>query len=642
MIDIPESVKGALKKNRSRKNFIAHFTNGERADITNENVIKNAVKFTESLCSKQYLKFGLTEASEIDFETMGVENIVGREIECAYDVYSHEIVGNEDVYTKEGSVPLGRFTVKSCPRNHENMTRRKVTAYSSNKIELSDFTKWFLGLRQTQNEIKFDVQNMLAVNVNMDGFSDMYTAQSIGNTTSGTPSLFGTKGNNSYYMGGVQVRGTGGTYRYESINAAKMNLNDGNLYKIRLTKGADYDSFVSMLDNLRNDGVVFEGEHTYRPYMQGVISHYDNGYNDFWLDFGKDYYIYVPNGSNFVVQLEAFYKGAYNVKVFYGSAAYSWYSSDIFTLIGEYEIISDVQITRYDTSMPAIECVIKSTGSYVDSNVTYHTFTDAVDFTKLFNGWLELNALFGKQQRDGSYALKHLSKDNPIEIGMDLIERLWWDEYDVNPIGSVKYSFKSGSEQQIAVYQFGAGKSEYDMTGNYVLLNMDNASMTNINALLDQLFIPNIGDIGFTPVDLTMKGLPYIEAGDFLQIILKDDTEVMESSLRYDNIIGYAAEFELPSTELRVYESKIQQVKVDGAIVTDYSVYAESYAEDSFTLIIAPTGYTSGTVTLLYGEREVVETYVMQRSLSGIQSLTDDIESSGGEIIESEVIEDES
>lgn len=108
MIDIPESVKEALKKDRSRKDFIVHFPNRERADITNESVTKNAVKLAESLCSKQYLKFGLTEASEIDFETVGVENIIGREIECAYDVYSHTMVG-KDIYVnaEEGTETIG-------------------------------------------------------------------------------------------------------------------------------------------------------------------------------------------------------------------------------------------------------------------------------------------------------------------------------------------------------------------------------------------------------------------------------------------------------------------------------------------------------------------------------------------------------
>ena len=86
MLNIPESVKTLFKRDGVRKNFRVHFPNGELSDITNENVVQESVKFTESLCSQDVLKFGLTEASVIEFETVGIGNMYGMTIECGIEI----------------------------------------------------------------------------------------------------------------------------------------------------------------------------------------------------------------------------------------------------------------------------------------------------------------------------------------------------------------------------------------------------------------------------------------------------------------------------------------------------------------------------------------------------------------------------
>lgn len=86
MLYIPEEVKEILKKDSIKKNLRISFPNGERADITNENIIAESMSFTESICSRDYLKFGLCEAPAIEFETVGVENIKGMEIEAAIEI----------------------------------------------------------------------------------------------------------------------------------------------------------------------------------------------------------------------------------------------------------------------------------------------------------------------------------------------------------------------------------------------------------------------------------------------------------------------------------------------------------------------------------------------------------------------------
>ena len=77
MYDAKEEIKSLFRMDSVRKNIRIHFPNGERADIINENIIKESFSFTESICSREKLKFGLCEASVVEFECVGIENIKG-------------------------------------------------------------------------------------------------------------------------------------------------------------------------------------------------------------------------------------------------------------------------------------------------------------------------------------------------------------------------------------------------------------------------------------------------------------------------------------------------------------------------------------------------------------------------------------
>jgi hypothetical protein len=140
---------------------------------------------------------------------------------------------------------------------------------------------------------------------------------------------------------------------------------------------------------------------------------------------------------------------------------------------------------------------------------------------------------------------------------------LWWDEYDIEPVGTVTatYNDVDAGQEQTVVFPSGTGQSQYLMNDNYFLknLNVSESSLTGqtldeyVLSLLESNFIPKLSDIAFTPVTLDAIGLPYLEAGDYLEI---------------DNADG-------------------------------------------------------GTVG----------TYILTRTISGIQTLTDSIESKGGEVM---------
>lgn len=86
MQHIPSQIKELLKSDSVKKNFRISFPNGERDDIINDNLIQESVSFTESVCSQNTLKFGLSESSTLSFQTVGVENIKGYVIDAEIEI----------------------------------------------------------------------------------------------------------------------------------------------------------------------------------------------------------------------------------------------------------------------------------------------------------------------------------------------------------------------------------------------------------------------------------------------------------------------------------------------------------------------------------------------------------------------------
>ena len=155
MLNIPSSVKTLFQTDGIHKNFRVHFPNGEFGDITNDNVVQESVKFTESLCSQSTFKFGLAEASVLEFETVGIGNMYGMMIEASIEIDCSSLSAADKAAIAAGTwdgtwsddvfgIPLGTFRVNSCPRDHQSMAHRQVTAYTistfkAERIPLSSY-----------------------------------------------------------------------------------------------------------------------------------------------------------------------------------------------------------------------------------------------------------------------------------------------------------------------------------------------------------------------------------------------------------------------------------------------------------------------------------------------------------------------
>lgn len=133
MLTIPQEIKDILHLDSAYKNIRIHFPNGERSDICNDLIVKDSVSFTESLCSQNTLKFGLCESPVFECEVVGVGNIKGAtievycEVEC--DSAVEDSVFRNDLQKYVYPIPYGVFVVQECKRQAD-MQHRKIVAYS--------------------------------------------------------------------------------------------------------------------------------------------------------------------------------------------------------------------------------------------------------------------------------------------------------------------------------------------------------------------------------------------------------------------------------------------------------------------------------------------------------------------------------
>lgn len=109
--------------------FIAYQTDeyawDKAFEIDNNNLVSESVKFDERMCSDTELKFGLCEGTSVEFQYFSFPNIRGDRININLDVQYKKPNGSLDWYT----IPMGWFDVGECSRQASTGII-KATAYN--------------------------------------------------------------------------------------------------------------------------------------------------------------------------------------------------------------------------------------------------------------------------------------------------------------------------------------------------------------------------------------------------------------------------------------------------------------------------------------------------------------------------------
>lgn len=558
MLTIPNSIKTLYKTDGVRKNFRVQFPNGELPDITNDNIVRESVHFTESICSQSTFRFGLAEASVIEFETVGIPNMYGYTIECAYEIDTSSLSASEiaSIQSDPGDgelvlasasdigygfyrVPLGVFRVERCPRNHGAMTHRQVTAYGSGGATdnlIAPFEKWKQqALWKTSIGTQLQYLHLDSwIDSNLGHFDPSIVAEKYtkSNVTSNGPSTFSVSYTVDRPDGSITISGS---YTPQIYYGSGINT-PPRIFSIEKNDFTNAEAKAFVAETLQTWGIGDSTEdvlYKAREILYATIRPSDTLPLDYVFE-DTEPIIYYPDNSNAslpVVQVEVPKSATISLEWLPTSGSVQS-ATQSFTMSASGMPFRVYRLTPLDTSSPGI--AFNNTGE-VQRGLSFYSYANSYSVIDILNGYAEISGQFWKDDRTGSMEIIELDQSSPLAISPGDYDEVWWDEYDVSPIGTVTVTYRNGEEgEATANVTLGAGASLYDMTDNEVLKNLSTADLDSITTLLSGDFAANAQNVGFTPVEMTMQGWPWMEAGDSLQITAEDGTVVNTYALRVE------------------------------------------------------------------------------------------------------------
>lgn len=590
MLNIPEIIKQLFERDDIRKNFRVIFPNGEFADITNADIVSESVEFTESLCSQNNFRFGLTEASVLKFETVGVGNMMGMQIEASIEIDTSTLTTAQIAAIQAGSydgvlvlaaasdigfgfyrVPYGRFYVESCPRNHQAMAHRQVTAYSVVQVEPITFAeampadnltidlatlKEYLNPRGTWTRVNKQQNNKQIMNAFAFTDTEQYCFSNIIAEAFAEFEVY----NVGPRTGEALKKDLIFKIEFETVPAIDNHLQDfakalteilpdvevnavvgggTEREKTTLRKATVRNAgfFTNTIASSYNSRVV--GEYTAKPLLAtkpGVyivpansqVTMYKNEaipveeigrYTDCWILAS------IAGKNNFGCRVIKRNRST--------SAVIEEYLPNEWPIENKTSRpTANTKVYYKEITPEGILLKFPNSGSTPLAN-----FGDFYDFRSqdnegIYGGQLEIAGKFGKVSRaTGEFEEVELDNTAPTIITPGMYSELWWDDYDISKIGEVLFRTKDTDETQVTVSD---GQSLYDMTDNaFNAIVTGPESAINLAAKIQAEFPDATRNCYFTPAELTMIGAPWIEAGDALSITANDGTVVNTFALRH-------------------------------------------------------------------------------------------------------------
>ena len=559
MLNIPDEVKALCSSDIVHKNFHVHFPDGEYTDLNNENVISESVKFTESLCSQQYFKFGLAEASQIEFTAVGIPNIRGAYIECAIEIdctrlgsawaAAHPVDSSLPFLTPQSCeyanklyyrIPYGRFKVDTCPRDHGQMWQRQITAYSdgiAKSTMINRFAEW--------KDKLFGDSKFYTPKVKLLLFSTVYENRQDDLVSAGfTKTVFDTG-----YSGDNQAV----SWTIEDKDGVRLFDLYLTCYRIPFT-----DSFLQV--DTSNSLVGFNQKNyddANRVMIGNIIDYFGVTPADFDLatrDEVIEFILAMLNEQSAYFDCVGSYSGQLNS--YFGiegnnlmypareiaAPAYSDdYSFYLYAGMRGWKTSLEYTFEQLDPADMNSIAVYTQTGSSAIDNLTvklnstlnativhvkYWSFENAYSMFDFMAGFMELCGWFLKSGRDGNREFFQMSA-NPTAISVSASdwETFWWDETPIDSIGTVNVIYTENNEELQQTIVIGDGNSVYTIENNEVLKTAV-VDAAKLESILTTYFEPNASVVNFTPVELSMRGLPFLESGDFIELTAEDGETV--------------------------------------------------------------------------------------------------------------------
>lgn len=566
MLNIPDEVKKLLKDDNVTKNFRVHFPNGERADITNENIVAESVVLDEALSSESQLRFGLCDVAHLEFEVFGIENIKGCIIECMLEIYCDSSIQDstykEDIGTYVYSIPYGSFVVFSC-KKQADMSHRQVVAYGGNTIQGNQLPKSVISglttaiLKNDKKKLSFDTMFKCLKPDLIEGYS---STSGNANFKTSTIHIYDKNGD---YMTNVRIS-------YAPFAVFPNSVDAQNVIAFKPFYMYPPDVLSNLINQLKEKVAEIKRQGGFSastndkvgsliPYYAtktnpaSVVALYtDADYFDYsniddifdvekvrfvvgidWEDSKNIFstaaklapvsggvqrttnYVYLPHTFSFADGTTI----SLRLSITGGSGFYCEYKTlPLFASTDELAV-STTYIKRSKKTNIAPSAYIFSQESIMQKWIDY------------IDAYYELNGKFGNYARDGIF--KSLTVDTrqiDARLSRNDYESVWYDDDYSKGIGAIYIQYNDKSKDDVAQtidlvddYNDTLYKT-YDMSGNR-LIDLNSLSDDAIAELLTEAG-ESMKNIKYMPSEVVARGMPWIEVGDVLTIETEDDGDI--------------------------------------------------------------------------------------------------------------------
>lgn len=572
MLTIPEKIKELLHTDSVKKNIRIHFPNGERQDICNDLIVGDSVKFTESLCSQDTLKFGLCESPIFECETVGVGNIVGLTIEVYSEIFCDLSVEGSvfrtDIQETVYPIPLGEFVIVKCDRQSD-ILHRKITAYSQISLSLESLNNPMNIAKIKTAEYPYSTkdlkQNAMALICSeipgtafkMFEKTEFYPTQFMGRWAGIRNKVIKTSEPNPRELRfAISVR--------SCFTDSYAVLENPESYLIGY-EGNDYveKHLEELFDSLYNQAVEYLDNHSiyladYEALKEMIIL----GLKD---ELTRTLWVFVH--FNNLAEIGAIYSDKKNVIYPYANVEGS---SQMSVSIEEPYMLRITEATQLGTiATESFEDQIAKLYEFDTSGISNipisiaknlakipgynYRYSDTVDLRKQYDAATELTGEFGRIERDGTFGLVNIKQqfgltpseelypsetlypEGPVgeAITMSDYQKCEYPENYERPFGLVACTFKDSQNQDIRYELWLDGFNAesdplsyqtYDITNNEIIKN-STWTQSQIEAFCNTI-ADNIDGVTYVPMQLVGRGLPYVETGDTVSVQTKANDSI--------------------------------------------------------------------------------------------------------------------
>lgn len=473
---------------------------GSGLTITNDNIVGESLKMTERACSGDTLKFGLCEAKNLEIECFDIPDIKGKRFSLSVEKRKEET--NEIIDT----VKYGEFTVDSCRKQAVN-GRRKIVAYDdmrSSTLDKDMAESVNVNTDNTEDFIQpcvFQIEKDLLQKFGINNKEKEKMEVSWGTHTTGE-NINTPDDNYGYYV-------------LEKSRYLHCSLNPLDYYVFKIPDALQEEREKKVRRILKSYGMEFSGSAS------------------FWLD--QLCYIRIINSAgkekNFVGRNgdEREYTNIKEVVLFVTEEIIikSPSGQDSYKLsLGYDDAMEKTNILKLElATMEKIRLKEKV------QNVTLRNILESI---------YELKAEFGRMNRetgllesvplnsgalypqDSLYPANTLYPRGGGSAEKGIIESVWVDErggviYGKLKINYVKIGEDGNKEEAVYEYVFDeTHSSTYEVSDNWILKNivMTEEEIAEIAEEMGK----GMKGVEVTPFDAELVGLPYMEAGDMIEI----------------------------------------------------------------------------------------------------------------------------